>query len=139
MKTGFAGSVEQEALDVDLEKKKEAAEKAKKRIERPVSSGQSADTRATELTKRVKTIVSNIESKGVATAALPSIPTRTLGGKAANGAKDKTKYLTDGLSQYTRETRKVVGRIYDVINQTAPDIAEELISSIQNALNPKKE
>jgi len=139
IQTGFAGSVERETLDAELEKKKELAEKAKKRLERPISSVPNNDTTAIELAQRVKSIVSKVEGENTPDAPLPALPTELSSDKNGNGEKAKPKYLTDGLSQYTRETRKVVGRIYDVINQTAPDIAEDLISNIQTALKSKKE
>lgn len=136
--TGFAGSVEREALDAELEKKKELAEKAKKRLERPIIPVPNNDAAATELALRVKNIVSNVEGEKTPDAPLPVLPVAS-SDKNGNGEKSKARYLTDGLSQYTRETRKVVGRIYDVINQAAPNIAEELISNIQTALKSKKE
>lgn len=136
---GFAGSVEREALDTELEKKKELAEKAKKRLERSISSGSSNDTTAIELAQKVKSIVSKVEGKEIPDISVPVLSIELPLDKNINNGKTKPKYLTDGLSQYTRETRKVVGRIYDVINQTAPDIAEDLISNIQTALKSKKE
>jgi molecular chaperone HtpG len=137
--TGFAGSVERETLDTELEKKKEIAEKAKKRLERPISTISTSDNVTVELTQRVKSIVSKVESENTPDTSLPMLPAELSSDKNGESEKSKPKYLTDGLSQYTRETRRVVGRIYDVINQTTPDFAEELISKIQTALKSKKE
>jgi hypothetical protein len=47
-------------------------------------------------------------------------------------------YITDELSQYPKDTRRVVGKIYDLINQNAPDIAQDLIAKIHAALKAKK-
>lgn len=136
---GFAGVIEREALDAELEKKKELAEKAKKRLERPVTSVPNNDAVAIQLAQMVKDIVSKIEGQKTPATPLPILPTELKPNEIEGGQKTKPKYLTDGLSQYPRETRKVVSRIYDVINQNVPDIAEELIFKIQTALKSKKE
>lgn len=138
---GFAGMVEKETLDVALEEKKVLAEKAQKKLERSAVSEQpeqSADI-SVQLTQKVKRIVKKAEGGQMPAVPLdaPAINAGTDGQKEQQ--RPKAKYLSDGLSQYTRETRKVVSQIYDVINQSAPEIAEELIAKIQTMLKSKKE
>ena len=70
-KIGFAGGVERESLDSDLEKKQKLAEKAKKRLDRPAGSSSNDDAIATQLTQKVKTIVSKIEGLKTPDAPLP--------------------------------------------------------------------
>jgi hypothetical protein len=138
-KTGFAGRVERENLDLDLEKKQKLAENAQKRLERPVSVSPNDNTMAVQLTQKVKTIVSKVEGLKTPNTPLPSLQIGTDLGNTKGRQKTPPKFLSIDLSQYTRETRKVVSRIYDVINQNAPEMAEELISKIQTALKSKKE
>lgn len=138
-RTGFAGGVERESLDAELERKKKQAENAQKKLERPLSAASADDLMVSQLTKKVKTIVLNVERKKTPDTSLPPLPTEKGNKDEGEQYKSKQKFLTDDLSQYTRETRKVVSRIYDIINRNAPEIAEGLISKIQTSLKTKKD
>jgi molecular chaperone HtpG len=133
-KTGFAGGVEREALDIELERKKSLAENAKQKLSRPVST-EAMDEETATLVKEVKEIVRKVEDKEKI-AFKKDIPPLPFVDKDndSDTRKSKPRFITDDLSKLSRETRKVVSRIYDIINQTIPDKAEELIAKIQTAL-----
>lgn len=136
---GFTGGVERESLDAELERKKKLAENAQKKLERPASSVSANDTMVNYLTKKVKNIVMRVEGKKTPDMPLPPLPTDKSNDQTGDQHKPKPKFITDDLSQYTRETRKVVSRIYDIINQNVPEIAEGLISKIQISLKAKRD
>jgi hypothetical protein len=138
-KSGFAGGVERETLDSDLENKQKLAENAQKQLERSVGASFNDNAIAVQLIQKVKTIVSKVEGSKTPNTLLPSLQTGSNFGDTKRRQKTTPKFLSGDLSQYTRETRKVVSRIYDIINQNAPEMAEELISKIQTALKSKKE
>ena len=135
-KTGFAGGVERKALDIELEKKRILAEKAMQRLSRPITPEPSDEE--TQLVQTVKNIVKKVEDKDN-TAMKRNIPPLPISynDEDSNSRKPKPKFITDDLSKLSRETRKVVSRIYDIINQYMPDKAEELIAKIQEALKSK--
>lgn len=132
-KTGFSGGVDRETMHGALEEKRQKAERAQRTLQK---SEQTADD---EVTARVKLIVRAVEifHAPEPLKPLPSIPSDAV--NSENGKKSKPVYITDELSQYPKETRRVVGRIYDLINQNAPDIAQELISKIHTGLKTKKD
>lgn len=133
VKTGFSGGVDRETMQSALEEKRQKAEKAQKTLQK---SKESADD---EITARVKSIVRKVEAPRAPEPLkpLPKIPTETE--QPEGGKKLKPVYITDELSQYQKETRRVVGRIYDLINQIAPDIAQDLITKIHAGLKTKKD
>ena len=134
VKTGFTGGVDRETMQTALEEKRQRAEKAQKTLRK------SQSTEDDETTNRLKDIVRVAETKQTPTEhlkPLPDIPTDTSVQKGVK--KEKPKFITDELSQYTKETRRVVGRIYDLINQNAPTIAQELIFKIHEGLKSVKE
>lgn len=133
MKTGFSGGVDRETMQSVLEEKRQKAEKAQKTLQR------SKETLDDEITARIKSIVRTVEAPRAIEPLkpLPEIPCETQQSKSSK--KSKPVYITDELSQYPKETRRVVGRIYDLINQIAPDIAQDLITKIHAGLKTKKD
>lgn len=133
VKNGFNGDVERNTLQTILEEKRQKAEKAIKTL------AKSKETTDDELASRVKEIVRTVEitKDSNPLKVLPKIP--CVQEKPTSGKKMKPVYITDELSQYPKETRRVVGRIYDLINQNAPDIAQELIAKIHAGLKNKKD
>lgn len=132
-KSGFSGDVDREAIQSVLEAKRQKAEKAQKVLKK------SEETVDDAITARVKSIVRMVETVRAPEPLkpLPSIP--SVEKKPKNGKKAKPVYIIDELSQYPKETRRVVGRIYDLINQNAPEIAQELIAKIHAGLKAKKD
>lgn len=133
VKTGFSGGVAKETMQSTLEEKKQKAEKAQRTLQK------SEATTDDEITIRVKEIVRAVEAVQAPEPLkpLPQIPSNIK--EAENGKKLKPVYITDELSQYPKETRRVVGRIYDLINQNAPSIAQDLIAKIHAGLKAKKD
>lgn len=133
VKTGFSGGVDRETMQTALEEKRQKAEKAQRMLQK---SGETTDD---EITARVKLIVRTVETAQAPEPLkpLPEIPSEKE--KPESGKKTKPVYITDELSQYPKETRRVVGRIYDLINQNAPDIAQDLIAKIHTGLKTKKD
>jgi molecular chaperone HtpG len=131
-KSGFSGTVDKETLEDELEKKKKVAVKAKKRLEKNPVREQMPSDYSERLFHTVKQIVHNTEATDDLPQDFPSDDNNTLG-------KPCPKYLPQELAQYDRRTRNVVGQIYDLINQYAPDIAADLISKIHTSLKSKKE
>jgi hypothetical protein len=138
--SGFSGTVDRETLEDDLEKKKKAAEKAQRRLEKTSVLEKPPADYADRLTNTVKLIVRNTESDIEPQTPLPSLPQETFqNGDDDSPRKPRPKYLTEDLAQYDKRTRKVVAQIYDLINQHAPDIAGDLISKIHISLKSKRE
>jgi molecular chaperone HtpG len=133
-KIGFSGSADHEAMQTALEEKRQRAEKAQKTLQK----SQSAED--DETTNRLRDIVRVAETRQTPTEHLKPLPNiLSVVGDQKGAKKEKPKFITDELSQYPKETRRVVGRIYDLINQNAPDIAQELISKIHAGLKSVKE
>lgn len=132
-KIGFSGGVDRDAMQSALEEKRQKAEKAQRTIQK------SYETIDDEITTRIKSIVRTVETARAPEPLkpLPEIPSDVK--KSENGKKTKPVYITEELSQYPKETRRVVGRIYDLINQNAPDIAQDLIAKIHAGLKAKKD
>lgn len=132
-KTGFTGGVDRETMLTALEEKLQRAEKAQRTLQK------SKETTDDPITARIKEIVATVEipKAPAPLKPLPKIPTEDE--KQEGGKKTKPVFITDELSQYPKETRRVVGRIYDLINQNAPDIAQDLITKIHAGLKAKKE
>lgn len=120
-------------MQITLEEKRQKAEKAQRMLKK------SEETTDDEIISNVKSIVRTVEIVHVPEPCkpLPEIPTKDE--KLGNGKKLKPLYITDELSQYPKEIRRVVGRIYDLINQNAPDIAQDLIAKIHAGLKTKKD
>ncbi|MCL2076521.1 MAG: ATP-binding protein [Betaproteobacteria bacterium] len=133
--SGFSGGVDREAMQTTFEEKRQRAEKAQKALQK------SEKTTDDEITTCVKEIVRTVETKDNSVKEflkpLSNIQVEAVGQKGAK--KTKHAYITDELSQYQKETRRVVGRIYDLINQHASDIAQELITKIHAGLKARKE
>jgi molecular chaperone HtpG len=133
-KTGFSGGVDRETMQNALEEKRQRAEKAQKTLQK---SEKSMDD---EITARVKSIVRSAEIVHAPIKPLKPLPEiSSAEEKQAGTKKAKPLYITDELSQYPKETRRVVGKIYDLINQNVPDIAQELIAKIHAGLKAKKD
>ena len=132
-KSGFNGDVDRETMQTALEEKRQKAERAQKTLSK---SSLATDD---EITARVKQIVCATETTPTLEPLkpLPEIPAEK--DKQENGKKMKPVFITDELSQYPKDTRRVVGRIYDLINQNAPDIAQDLIAKIHAGLKAKKD
>ena len=139
-KGGFSDAVARETLEDELEKKKKTAEKAKKRLEKNPVQPQTPSDYTERLIHTVKTIVHNTEAAdNLPKTPLPSLPQEAPSDNDNSLGKSRPKYLPQELAQYDRRTRNVVGQIYDLINQHAPDIAADLISKIHTSLKSKKE
>jgi len=139
-RSGFSRTVDKETLEDDLEKKKKAAEKAQRRLEKAPVLEQIAEDYSERLTNTVKMIVRDAESTIKSQTPLPSLPQETSRDTDDDAPrKPRPKYLTEDLAQYDKRTRKVVAQIYDIINQYAPEIAGDLISKIHTSLKSKKE
>ena len=132
-KTGFSGGVDRETMQSALEEKRQKAERAQRTLQK------SEEAKDDEIAARVKSIVRAVETVHAPQPfkQLPEIPSEKE--NPENGKKAKPVYITDELSQYPKETRRVVGRIYDLINQNAPDIAQDLIAKIHTGLKTKKD
>lgn len=132
-KTGFSGGVDRELMQSALEEKRQKAERAQKILQK------SKEPTDDEIAVRVKSIVRTVETTHAPEPLkpLPKMPSEAE--KPENGKKTKPVYITDELSQYPKETRRVVGRIYDLINQNAPDVAQDLIGKIHAGLRAKKD
>ena len=132
-RTGFSGGVDKESMQNALEEKRQKAERAQRTLQK------SKETIDDEITARVKSIVRVTEAarSPEPLEPLPKIP--ALEARPEGGKKAKPVFITEELSQYPKETRRVVGRIYDLINQNAPDIAQGLIAKIHAGLKTKKD
>jgi molecular chaperone HtpG len=138
--SGFSGTVDRETLEDDLEKKKKAAEKAQRRLEKTSILEKPPADYSERVTNTVKQIVRNTESDIEPQTPLPSLPQEIFqNGDDDSPRKPRPKYLTEDLAQYDKRTRTVVAQIYDLINQHAPDIAGDLISRIHTSLKSKGE
>lgn len=132
-RSGFSSGIDRDTMQNTLEEKRQKAEKAQRTLRK--SEGTSDD----KITERVKSIVRTAETAR-APEPLKPLPVVSFTEKMeGNGKKPKPLYITDELSQYPKETRRVVGRIYDLINQNAPTIAQELIAKIHAGLKTKKD
>ncbi len=132
-KTGFSGDVDRERIQTALGEKRQKAEKAQRTLQK------SKETADDPITARVKTIVATVETPKAPEPLMPLPVIPTEDEKPEGGKKTKPVFITDELSQYPKETRRVVGRIYDLINQNAPDIAQDLIAKIHAGLKAKKD
>ncbi|MDR2834493.1 MAG: ATP-binding protein [Streptococcaceae bacterium] len=129
---GFSGDADRETMNVLLEEKQQAAKDAQKVLRK---SAESKDI----ISGKIKSYVCTSEGgQGLKSLDLHFDSFISIR-KTENGKKIKTAYITDDLSQYTKETRRVVGKIYDLINQNEPDIAEKLIAKIHAGLKTRKD
>lgn len=111
---GFTDKTEKEALEEDLRKKKEEAEKAKISLQKFKDKGLDDTT----LMKIFEKVVDD------AKILIPEINGET---------NDKTNYRTDKLSKLTKQERKLVSRIFGVIRRIlTPDLAENLIVKVED-------
>jgi len=132
-KTGFSSGVDREKMQTDLEEKRLKAERAQRTLQK---SKESSDDK---ITAHVKEIVGTVETAQVSEplAPLPEISIER--DKSEGGKKNKPVYIANELSHYPKETRRIVGKIYDLINQNVPDIAQDLIAKIHAGLKAKKD
>jgi molecular chaperone HtpG len=131
--TGFSGSFERQQAEVELEKKrkaKEGAERKIKKFEQEAADGHDPLVAQVRSSVREK-VVSALQSRVLR----PEVSSSSF----YRGKESKPRYLTDDLSCYPKETRKIISRIYDIIQQKAPEIATELITHIQKALKSRKD
>lgn len=132
-KNGFSGGVDRETMQSSLEEKRQKAERAQRTLQK------SKETTDDPIAIRVKGIVATVENPKVPNPLKPLTVIPAQEEKPEKGKKEKPVYITDELSQYPKETRRVVGRIYDLINQNAPAIAQDLIAKIHAGLKAKKD
>ena len=132
-KTGFSGGVDRETTQTSLEEKRQKAERAQKTLQK------SKEATDDDIASRLKVIVRTAEDVRTLEPLkpLPDIP--CIGEKTTGAKKTKPIYITDELSQYPKETRRIVSKIYDLINQNAPDIAQDLIAKIHGSLKAKRD
>lgn len=132
IKKGFSGGADKETMQNVLEEKRKKAEKGQRTLQK------SKEAMDDEITARIKSIVRTAEAINTSESFKP-LPEVSFEEEVPEGMKKpKTVYITDELSQYPKETRRVVGRIYDLINQNAPDIAQNLIAKIHASLKAAK-
>jgi len=134
LQSGFSGDIDRESMKSSLDEKLQKAERAQKTLKK------SSETNDDDITTRIKEIVNTVENKIAPVnhaKPLPKIP--ALDARSDGAKKLKPVFITDELSQYTKETRRVVGRIYDLINQNAPDIAQDLIAKIHVGIKSKRD
>ena len=132
-KTGFCGGVDRETMHTVLGEKRQRAEKAQKTLQKSKFSSDD------EVTARVRSIVCTVETAQAPVEPLKPLPDIPFKEKQEGTKKPKPLYITEELSQYPKETRRVVGRIYDLINRNAPDIAQDLIAKIHIELKTKRD
>ena len=131
-KAGFSGGVDREAMQNALVEKRQKAEKGQRTLQK------SQETSGDPIAARVKTIVATVET-AQAPEPLKPLPAIPAGDEKPEASKKpKPVYITDELSQFPKETRRVVGKIYDLINQNAPTIAQDLIAKIHAGLKATK-
>jgi hypothetical protein len=110
---GFTDKIEKEALEEDLRRKKEEAEKAK-------ISLQKFKDRGVENATLMKIFEKVVDEDKVL---IPDI---------IGEINDKINYRTDRLSKLTKQERKLVSRIFGIIRRIlTPDLAENLIVKIE--------
>lgn len=136
--TGFSSESERKDLEEKLKVKKEAAEKAQKKLDKPALEPSKGSAKEVAITGKLKEYVIKAETDKSTMASILLVNAQQITGASNEPIDHKPLYITDSLAEYTRETRKVVSRIYDIINQNAPDIAADLIAKIQSALMTKK-
>jgi molecular chaperone HtpG len=120
-KSGFSGKYEKQQAEEALNAKRENFEKATRKLEKIENE---THEEFDPLVKRVREIVKTTASDETDTKA----PTQAMEGDV------NPKFIVDELSWLTKQTRKVVSHIYDVIHQNAPEQAQMLISKIQEKL-----
>ena len=120
-KSGFSGRYEKQQAEEALNTKRENFEKATRKLEKIENE---THEESDPLVKRVREIVKKTISDKTDTKA--PIQTREV--------EANPKFIVDELSWLTKQTRKVVSYIYDVIHQNAPEQAQMLISKIQEKL-----
>jgi len=120
-KSGFSGKYEKQQAEETLNTKKENFEKATRKLEKIEKETQEESN---SLVKRVREIVKKTVSDKTDT----NVPIQT------NEVGTKPIFIVDELSWLTKQTRKVVSSIYDIIHQNAPEQAQMLISKIQENL-----
>lgn len=111
----------------ELEEKKEKAEKAKKELE-----NRKKENENNSIKKRIYDIIVENSAK--------SSKTDEKYDKINYPVEDKEKknktYLTQNLSKYNKSERKLIGKIYEIINNVVTkDISELLIKKIQEELS----
>ncbi len=132
VKTGFSGSVDRAAMQNTIEEKRQKAEKAQRILQKSKES-----TDDDEITTHVKNIVRTVETARIPEPLKP-LPEVLAEEERSESRKPKPVYITDELSQFPKETRRVIGKIYDLINQNVPDIAQGLIAKIHAGLKTTK-
>jgi molecular chaperone HtpG len=131
-KTGFSGGVDRETMQIALEEKLLKAKKGQRMIQKSIESTDDP------ITAQIKKIVATAEITNTLEPLKPLPEISIEEEKVECRKKTKPVYITDELSQFPKETRRVVGRIYDMINQNAPDIARNLIEKIHAGLKAAK-
>lgn len=133
---GFSSPEEKRKLEASLEVARENALKAQKTINRLVKKSDEDDSSA--LTKMVNKVQNerkkkdNIDEKVIKKVIIPPIP---LPDDNKNRKKDKPKLLVDELSFLNKSERKLVSKIYGIINEQLPaDEAMALVDKIQEGL-----
>jgi molecular chaperone HtpG len=134
-KTGFSGDVDRKKMQTSLEEKRQQAERAQNSLKKSQESKDKDDV----ITALVKNIVRNVETAHIDEEPFKPLPTLAENEDQTEGKKAKPIFITNEFSRYTKETRRIIRQIYDLINQNAPDIAQDLIAKIHAGLKSKKE
>lgn len=118
---GFISEDERAKLQYDVDKAKEAAEEARKRLEK--SKDIDSSSPLFEVRK-------NVEDKYN-----PGILKEAESTSLDTDDDKKKKYVTSSLSKLSRSERKIVGKILSIITEYAPkSIAEQIIEKIKEEL-----
>lgn len=114
----------------ELEEKKEKAEKARRELENRKKENENDSTK-----KKIYDIImeSSTQNFKINIKETPILSNET----SISGKENKSKsYLTQTLSKYNKSERKLIGKIYEIINNVVTkDISELLIKKIQEELS----
>lgn len=123
-RAGFAGVEHKEKKETELKEAEQAAQKARKDIEKMISkvttSNPLLETVATIIKKKQR--ISREDMSSRSETVMPD-------------ANKKKTWRVDKLTRLTKQERKLVGRIFDVIFAVVDnDTAEQIVSKIEEAL-----
>lgn len=127
-RTGFAGIEHRETKEIELKEAEQAARKAQKEIEKMVEK---AATGAPLL----DTVAKIIQKKRASNRSEPKQDLSTSITDDVNDTHKKPTWRVDKLTRLSKQERKLVGRIFDVIfSATDNETAESIVVKIEEAL-----
>jgi molecular chaperone HtpG len=127
----FVNADEQKSAFEELSKKQEVAEQARKEIE--------TKKRAASNNPIVAKLIDRIEKTHEEQVEFSPAITEIIDNNTAQTADKNTNWRVDKLSQYTKQERKLITRIFSIIvSVTDKENAEFIISKIEDGLQGKK-